>query len=167
MKKLVLSIGLLALTIAVEAQSKKEIRREKVRAEKEAKKEFRSAKKGNEDARVNIEEKLYHNKEELEKEEKEMFKRAGLEEIDGLMVQAINREYHSKANRVKEDDSLGQVQRQQQLQEMNRERQERILSIVGSSKKAGLDKEEKTWRESRGLGDWHNGYGNENPKWKN
>ena len=95
-----------------------------------------------------------------------MFQRAGLDEIEGRMVQALNTEFISKARQLRQDESLSQQQRQGELQMLTRQRHERILGLLGNSKKASLDREESSWRASRGLGDWSNGYGNETPDWK-
>lgn len=72
-------------------------------------------------------------------------KSAGLNDIQGRKVKAINEQYNERAKMVKMDSTLSQDQVKTQLAAINEERLAKIKETVGSSKAKKLEKARKSY----------------------
>ncbi|MFT3981214.1 MAG: hypothetical protein QM687_12135 [Ferruginibacter sp.] len=72
-------------------------------------------------------------------------KKAGISDIQGRKVKALNEAYNSKAKLIKEDATLTEDAKKTQLAALNAERTAKIKEIVGSNKAKKLDKERKNY----------------------
>jgi len=72
-------------------------------------------------------------------------KSAGLNDIQGRKVKAINEQYNERAKMVKLDSTLTQDQVKTQLASINEERLAKIKETVGSSKAKKLEKARKSY----------------------
>ena len=72
-------------------------------------------------------------------------KSAGLNDIQGRKVKAINEQYNERAKMVKLDSTLSQDQVKTQLASINEERLAKIKETVGSSKAKKLEKARKSY----------------------
>jgi hypothetical protein len=72
-------------------------------------------------------------------------KSAGLNDLQGRKVKAINEQYNERAKAVKVDSTLSQEQVSTQLATINAERLAKIKETVGSSKAKKLEKARKSY----------------------
>lgn len=72
-------------------------------------------------------------------------KSAGLNDVQGRKVKAINEQYNERAKMVKLDSTLSQDQVKTQLASINEERLAKIKETVGSSKAKKLEKARKSY----------------------
>ena len=72
-------------------------------------------------------------------------KSAGLNDVQGRKVKAINEQYNERAKMLKLDSTLTQEQVTTQLAAMNEERLAKIKETVGSSKAKKLEKARKSY----------------------
>lgn len=72
-------------------------------------------------------------------------KSAGLNDVQGRKVKAINEQYNDRAKAVKVDSTLSQDQVSTQLANINAERLAKIKETVGSSKAKKLEKARKSY----------------------
>jgi hypothetical protein len=74
-----------------------------------------------------------------------ILKSAGVSDVQGRKVKAINEQYNEKARWVKLDSTLSQDQVATQLASINEERRMKIKEVVGSSKEKKLEKARKSY----------------------
>jgi hypothetical protein len=72
-------------------------------------------------------------------------KAAKLGSYQGRQVKYINQTYSDKANVIKQDMTLSDEQKKQQLAALNTERRTKIKTVIGRSKEKKLEKERKDY----------------------
>ena len=74
-----------------------------------------------------------------------IIKKAGVNDVQGRKVKAINEQYNEKAKTVRLDSTLSQEQINTQLASINEERRAKLKEVVGSSKEKKLEKARKSY----------------------
>lgn len=137
--------------IADEAIEKEKLAKEKLEQERLEKEKLELEKKKIEKEKVETERK---EKELREKERKdrinkgrdEVNKAAGLNDAQGQQVSQVNQEYHNRARAIRENSSLSDAEKKDQLYDLNKQRQASIENVVGKSKAQDLEKSRKEQR---------------------
>lgn len=80
-----------------------------------------------------------------ERSQNAILKSAGVNDVQGRKVKAINEQYNERAKTVKLDSTLSQDQVTQQLATINEERRAKIKEVVGSNKEKKLEKARKSY----------------------
>ncbi|RYD73271.1 MAG: hypothetical protein EOP53_20415 [Sphingobacteriales bacterium] len=80
-----------------------------------------------------------------ERSQNAILKSAGVADVQGRKVKAINEQYNDRAKAVKLDSTLSQEQVTTQLASINDERRAKIKEVVGSSKERKLEKARKSY----------------------
>lgn len=68
----------------------------------------------------------------------------------GRQVNYINQTYHSKAQLVRDNTTLSDEQKKEQLASLNMERRSKIKAVIGNSKEKRLDRERKKYHQKNG-----------------
>ncbi|RYY50200.1 MAG: hypothetical protein EOO06_04740 [Chitinophagaceae bacterium] len=74
-----------------------------------------------------------------------ILKSAGVNDVQGRKVKAINEQYNDRAKSVKMDSTLTQEQISAQLASINDERRAKIKEVIGTSKEKKLEKSRKSY----------------------
>ena len=80
-----------------------------------------------------------------ERSQNAILKSAGVNDVQGRKIKAINEQYNDRAKMVKTDSTLSQEQVTVQLATINEERLAKIKETVGSSKAKKLEKARKSY----------------------
>lgn len=80
----------------------------------------------------------------------EVNRAAKLDNNQGRQVNFINQTYHSKAQLIRDNTTLTEEQRKEQLSSLNTERRARIQTVIGKSREKRLDRERKKYYTKNG-----------------
>ncbi|MBC7935009.1 MAG: hypothetical protein H7Y86_06580 [Rhizobacter sp.] len=74
-----------------------------------------------------------------------IIKKAGVNDVQGRKVKAINEQYNERAKALRLDSTMSQEQITTQLATINEERRAKIKEVVGSSKEKKIEKARKSY----------------------
>ena len=80
-----------------------------------------------------------------ERSQNAILKTAGVNDVQGRKVKAINEQYNERAKSIKLDSTLSQEQISTQLASLNDERRAKIKEVVGSGKEKKLEKARQSY----------------------